>query len=592
MFKQITAYVSVFFFLLFVVFPPIVLAADPTPTPTPTSAPPATQSITTESNPDATVQTIKSFINSFDSFLGGFIFYTPDLFGDTITLKDGTTLAGLSHYRDMFFAISIPIVALITAFIAVRRIGDDRPDQLRKFLVRLLICAALFIVTPTVLSLTIQANNMLVTQIQNEDSYTTFINEYLDNVSTQIHAGAPPEQFGMPSFNFSIIGGIFKSLGTLFVQFFLFVITFLFFLVGFLFIAFQFVIRFAALLFLSVFFPVVIPFVLSEKTENITITYFRTWLSFLLHQPAFVLGYVLAISIFRSILEKNGASLGMLFFYTGFLFFLAGVNVMVGRIFADAWTAIATNVTATLASSSATKALIGNKDWNKGGLARSGASLAYQGGKFVGQKAGLISPDKTNNSGGNGFLNNGQTETPKRGESISSVAASKPTQETAVKLPPYSRELKDRGFEAKIENQKQGVVALSGEGYQYTDNKTNLTSIYPNRADAIADGIAEEKLKPVALNDTRFIDLSSFSKNNPNPHNANATMEAKKQGFPATHAHLTHTSSPDRVKNFLTLAQDRNQPLGIKGVVVKRFGNMDGKNTKERVVRLYTTEKL
>src|SRR5436309_3350733 len=83
----------------------------------------------------------------------------------------------------------------------------------------------------------------------------------------------------------------------------------LFFLIGFLFIAFQFVIRFAFLLFLSVLFPIAIPFAISEKTEGITNTYFKTWFMFLIHQPAFALGYVLAIGFLQAILKTNGASL-------------------------------------------------------------------------------------------------------------------------------------------------------------------------------------------------------------------------------------------------------------------------------------------
>lgn len=202
-------------------------------------------SINSGNNPDAPIESMKNFINGFSDMMGGFVFYTPDVFSSPITLKDGTELSGLQHFRDMFFDLSIPIVAIVVAFVALRRIGSDQPGFLKPFLMRLLICASLFIVTPTVLSLSIQANNLLVTQIQNQDTYGSFINEYLDKASTQVHQGQDPAQLGFFNFN---------SIASFLVQGFLFVITFLFFLAGFLFIGFQFVIRFASLLFLSVLF--------------------------------------------------------------------------------------------------------------------------------------------------------------------------------------------------------------------------------------------------------------------------------------------------------------------------------------------------
>ncbi len=540
-------------------------------------------SLNSGNNPDAPIQAVKSFINGFSDMLGGFVFYTPDVFSSPITLKDGTQLSGLQHFRDMFFALSIPIVAIIVSFVALRKISSDQPGFLKPFLMRLLIMASLFIITPTILSMSIQGNNLLVNQIQNQDTYGAFINEYLNKVSTQVHQGQDPSQFAFFNFN---------SIASFLVQGFLFVITFLFFLAGFLFIGFQFVIRFASLLFLSVLFPIVIPFVLSEKTEGIVHTYFRSWFTFLIHQAAFVLGYVLVIGLFRDMMQKNGASLGILFLYTGFLFFLGGVNVIVARIFGESWVALATNISAAVGNYETRAITVGKlNQFKQGFLGGQLQGVSGYLGRRLGTKmlpatvgGGVIAATRTkNNEGGNegGSTSGANSSVPKSSKISSSVSS------TPAKTPPYTAELNTKGLKATVENQKQGVVTVSGEGYQYTDKKSGLSSIYPTKSDALTDGVKEEKLQPIKLNDDRFIDLSSFGKNNPNPHNTYVTNEAKKKKLPASYAHLTHTSDPGRVNNFLTLAQERNEPLGIKGVIVKRFGS---KNQNERVIRMYTKE--
>src|SRR5205823_5166441 len=99
-----------------------------------------------------------------------------------------------------------------------------------------------------------------------------------------------------------------------------------FFLIGFLYIVFQAMIRFISLLFLSVKFPLVLTFALSERTENITNTFFKTWFTFLIQQPAFVLGFAIVSSILGSILTVHGGSMGTLFLFSGALIFLGGVN--------------------------------------------------------------------------------------------------------------------------------------------------------------------------------------------------------------------------------------------------------------------------
>ncbi len=303
--------------------------------PTPTSKPQVqyTNEFTVENQPSGVVTLLQDFIKGFDSFVGGFVFYTPNPLDKTITLQDKSEIPGVTKYRDMFYQIAIPVLAIIIAAIAVSKLGSDNTQELKNFAVRFVITIVLFITVPHALSYSIQANNLLVEKISTTQKFTGFLDDYFTKTQEKINQGESAEQYGIPSFDISLIGGIFKSFGKFIVQIFLFILTFLFLLMGFLYLGFQFVIRFAALLFLGVLYPIIIPFMLSEKTQPIVQTFFKSWLTFLIQQPAFVLGFAIATDIFTSILQSKGPSVGMLFFYTGFLFFLGGVNILVSRIF-------------------------------------------------------------------------------------------------------------------------------------------------------------------------------------------------------------------------------------------------------------------
>ncbi len=257
-----------------------------------------TNEFAVEDDSSTVISLLKNFVNGFDSLLGGFIFYTPDPLAETITLKDGATIPGVTRYRDTFYQIAIPILAIIISFIAITKIGSDNAYELKSFAIRLVMVVALFLTVPHVLSYSVQFNNLLIDKISDTQQFTGFLDDYFDKSQEKIDANESSEKFGIPSFDIALRGGIFKSLGKFIVQIFLFALTFLFLLCGFLYLGFQFVIRFSTLLFLGVLYPIVIPFALSEKTQGIVQTFFKTWFTFLIQQPAFVLGFSIVIDIF------------------------------------------------------------------------------------------------------------------------------------------------------------------------------------------------------------------------------------------------------------------------------------------------------
>jgi hypothetical protein len=449
----------------------------------------------------------------------------------------------------------------------------------------------LFVTVPHILSYSVQANNLLVNKITQTQSFTGFLDSYFDKTQEQIDQGEPSEQYGIPSFDISLTGGIFRSLGKFIVQVFLFALTFLFLLIGFLYIGFQFVIRFAGLLFLGAIFPIVIPFMLAERTQMIVYTFFKSWFTFLIMQPAFVLGFAIASDIFTSILNASGPSVGMLFFYTGFLFFLGGVNILTARIFGDTWTAFSTNMAAAVAYRGTTAPVTQRAGNFKRGLVGGNGSLSTA----MGQKIRNKWQKQTN--GEDKGPANGSGPSYRRSSGGYSQRAGRPSAMTGAaptgglygitvpdRRPQLSRGLAGRGMNVEVENYKQGVVSVSGEAYKFDDPKTGLSTLYPQRHDGIRDGVPDDQLEKVTLDGSRYIDMSAFSKDNPNPHNFNAMQEAKRQGKEINYGYVNQSSPPQKVKNFFELSGKRNSAYGIDGVIIKRQAN----DASGSVIRLYS----
>jgi len=561
--KQIV--VIVFILLAFLLQPPFLFAQA---TPQPQSPPTVeyTNEFSVKDEPSTIISLLQTFISGFDSILGGFIFYTPDPLGAEITLKDGSVIPGVTKYRDTFNQIAIPILAIIIAIIAISKIGSENTQQLKSFFVRLFIVIALFITVPPILSYSIQFNNLLVNKISETQKFTGFLEDYFTKSNEEIASGKnKPEVYGIPSFDISLKSGIFSSLGKFVVQLMLFALTFIFLICGFIFIGFQFVIRFASLLFLGVIYPLVLPFALWEKNEHIVFTYIKSWFTFLIEQPAFVLGFAIATDIFTSILKSQGPSVGVLFFYTGFLFFLGSVNVLIAKMFGDGWSAASNNLSAALSY----KTVMGSSPANR---MVKGIQNAYH--------AFPRKYTKTDTQLGGNSRNHSYSSS--IGSNQKYISSHKPVKADTV--PPFSHDLGYKGLSVASVNDKQGIVSVSGETYRFDDKKNGLVSFYPNRLEAIEDGIPEQKLEKVTLDNKQFIDLSSFNKNNPNPHNINAMEEAKRQGREINYAFISQSSPPIRVKRFLELTQNRNNALGVTGVIVQRQAN----NGSDPVIRIYS----
>jgi len=556
--RVVISLIFLFTLLTFLIQP---VFAQTAPSPQPDLDQPQQQaqsaSLTPKQNAIQTITTIKDFVTSADKLLGGFIFYTPDVFANTITLKDGTTLPGLSSYRNIFYTISIPLIALAVAYFALKRLSNDTPFALQSLIKRLVLVAIMFIVTPILLSYSIQANNLLVNQISSNQTFSTFITDFLNNEQQQINNGADPKQFGIPDSQPSILGVGAQSFWQFILQAALFLIALLFFLIGFLFIAFQFIIRFASLLFLSVLYPIAIPFAISEKTEGITNTYFKTWFMFLIHQPAFVLGYILAIGFLQAILKTNGASLGMIFFYSGFLFFLGGVSALVTHIFGTSWTAISANLQAAMVSAPIGKSL---GEFKRGAITGNASGVRSYTGKQVGDRIRAIRqkylPGGASLQGANALISAtaGASQTGRYvqrqnlsdypNQINSSDSKSQPVQKQTVSV------AQDRA--------QYQTVQVKQDGYSVTNKKTGMTTTYLSPSDAKADGYNSKQLNRTSI-DGNYVNWTSQP---------------------------TGKTSPAKVRELISTNRNTFDQEGIHGVITKS----PSRKTKENITRIYSKE--
>ena len=263
--------------------------------------------------------------------------------------------------------------------------------------------------------------------------------------------------------------------------------------------------------------------------------------------------------------------------------------MLVARLFGDSFMAMSNNMQALIATRAVTSPVTSAfRDFKRGLFGGSLASVAGQSirnGLDKGKKDKSKEGDGNDSTSGSGSAS---ADYKALGKLTNHQEYGDYSDAKGSAIPPFSKNIAGQGLTVAMENPKQGVVAVSGEAYKYEDKKSGLTSIYSNRTEAIQDGVPEDKLDKISLDKSRFIDMSSFSASNPNPHNYNAMQVAKKTGHDLGYAFINESAPPVKVKHFLDVAKARNDAYGIRGVIVKR----QGKDTSDQIIRMYAPNNL
>ncbi len=574
----------------------------------------ATQGADSTSNANLVISSVEGFIKNLDSLSGGFVYITSDIFPDTVKHTDGTKIKGHNAYRNIFYLLSVPVSGIIIFWFGGLGMASNQMQFLKQFIVRIAQYVFLLIFLVPLLSFSINTENLLTTSILSipqikEASFTSFINDYYTSVNQKIASGqATGESLAVPNPNFFDFMNSMVHVVTITL---FFVITLLAVVFGLLFIIMQFILRFISLLFLSLIFPIVTPFILSEKTEDIVNKYFKIWFTFLIHQPAFALGYVMVMVLVRSMLLNGGASISLLLLYTGALFFLGTVNILVAKIFADSWVALGASIEAAGIAGVGNRVIGGSakQAWkNRDKIFEQLGKLKPSGFNEVLSKRPPISPFATSvvaDEYGGGMLNQGaKAGNPFYGTNPSDTSSvppvgmvQQPIEEASIVssapqsyrglVGSFTREMKRNGFTTEIVDKKQGIVSAQGTGYSFYDKKNDLSYTYLSKKDAMATGVSESEIAETILPKRSYVDLSQFKKGE-NPFNATATRKAMSLGHDSNYAHVTRRSDGVTIKHHMEMNKEKFSELGINGVISKHWDNHNGRATQEttRIISL------
>lgn len=310
-----------------------------------------------ENNITSFKDSYKKVLETFDPIFLGFISKTPDVTGKSqefmggsifnvlsysdVVLSDGGRIDSSIKYSSKLMIIVIPSISLLLSiyvFTELLKEGDSKLP-IYQVMMRVVKTVILLIITPHILSLSIQGANLFSKFVMNNGGMLDFLKNFIDQISSD---SSPDNFLSNLFFGGTSFFGFLQSLPVL--------IPIMIIVILFIFLAFQFIIRFVQMYFLACIYPLAVLFEIHPKMGSVSRNYWKTWISLLIHQPFFILGYVLVQEMLLQML-KSGPSLVQIIMFVGLLLFLSGINVLVSKIFGDVFTSISQNVLAAAGTS-------------------------------------------------------------------------------------------------------------------------------------------------------------------------------------------------------------------------------------------------
>ena len=299
----------------------------------------------------------KKVLETFDPIFLGFISKTPDVTGKSqeylggsifnvlgysdVLLSDGGRIDSSIKYSSKLMIIVIPAISLLLSIYVFTELLKEGDSKLPMYqvIISVVKTVVLLIITPHILSLSIQGANLFSKFVMNNGGMLDFLKNFIDQISSD---PSPDNFLSNLFFGGTSFFGFLQSLPVL--------IPIMIIVILFIFLAFQFIIRFVQMYFLACIYPLAILFEVHPKMRSVSRNYWKTWISLLIHQPFFILGYVLVQEMLLQML-KSGPSLVQIIMFVGLLLFLSGINVLVSKIFGDVFTSISQNVLAAAGTS-------------------------------------------------------------------------------------------------------------------------------------------------------------------------------------------------------------------------------------------------
>jgi hypothetical protein len=493
------------------------------------------------------LEQIETSLKSISGVFDNFITLTPDPTGiATCTLEDGlfcyinktsdsyfelptktALLPSTKLISDKLLLLTIPLGIIFICLESLELIINKQGQRGMDMVKRLCLLLGLLLLTPYLLSLSILSINFLSHALLDNNSLTSFISHFAEQL------GNTPSQNVFEAFFRDILqaldpGGAnpFSYISALPVMLPLGLIFILL-----LFISFQFIIRFLALYFLSALYPIVLLALLYERSAFVIKNYLKIWLTFLVQQPVFILGFVLVKDILYSIFDK-GISFEALIIFVGMLIFLASINLFASRIWGDAYAVVAQNITAAVATNAIKSNLIDKP-------LQLGASL------FNKQYTGKPLQDVLKSQ-------QASKEQDKKGESGQAVK-------------PKSllfNDLSSRGYHVRDLN--DGRLSVSGQFFTNKQQQGDITKLYTGIKDAALDGNEISKLEKVNLNALKIQDPSNIRAIR--SYNSNLKNFAAENNGHLPQSGISYKSADNKIARNMNYAKQLNLGKGVQAI--------------------------
>lgn len=553
-------------------------------------------------------------VNLLKPVLDGFVGQTADVTGVSgmdkegrIEFTSGGKIKSSKTFYDKTYAVALLIAVLLVVSTAINLIVTSEQsysalDIIKTLVSRFLFTAFLLLAGRYLMSYSIQFINEMNKYFRGGDSLTQYLLNLSDSIRDHISENKGGNTF-VDGIKNILSFGTFNIINT--IKALPMILPIILILLLLLFISLQFIIRWIYLYFLSAIQPLTAVFHLYDKTSNINESFWKTWFTLLLHQPFFVLGYSMLQNLLIDNL-KSGPSFESILIFLATLLFLSGINVLVGRVFGDAWTATSANFQSLkanrLVSGGISKLTQPGRDFKKGlfgGFATNASSYA---GKLFGRKlnAGGYSQFESHGSkglattvGGSNYLgksiDRGSVRGASRGSS-KSLAGHKD-----LKNPLGSgnaKKLLDSGYSLNPVG-KSGVLEISG-GFFAKSNGDGTSTLYTSKQDAIDDGVKEPDIRQVSLDKGKLLDPSNYRAKE--SYNKQVSQIAKSNGMKSKDVHITRSSDPERVLKGMNLAKESNKAKNINGVIIERIGSnvpkADNPKDAKRQIQIHVYDDL
>ncbi|NJK70680.1 MAG: hypothetical protein HC932_00195 [Thermales bacterium] len=524
-----------------------------------------------------TLLQLKPVIKFFEPIFNDFLTQTPDITGntnkegDSYSIRFGNNQDTIKHSDSLSFPspkkftnlLKTSLFGLIWIIFMVRFLSvvvhPESKGNMYEIFIDFLKLSVLILSFEYMLSLSILFINLINKLVLGDASFSNFLIDVIDRINSG---------FGLEfkdyidtitgSFLNPLTGGAFSFLSVLPLY-----LGILGIIICLLIIILQMIFRFIYLYILFVLYPAILPFYFLPSTRGVFNSYTKIWTTNLIHQPVLLLGLSVVINFIEIYLSGGGGGLHLIYLVLGMFVALLSINVLVGKLWGDAYTAIGQNFQVGGVISSAIKGVSMTSKLSRMGSRR------FQPPRSPIKEGGNIS-----------------SKVAKGFSDVTRIKKQKMEHKDLVKqdASSFGSALKSSGLDVGVSpKQGRGILGVQGEMYVDKTAKGNIMEGFLSQQDAIDSGISKKNISKINSS-VPLLDTSNYKA----LQNYNLeTAKNQKRSGEGKNLHLTRSSTIDRITSSMELNKDYITNLGAGGIITARYPKNKGKNYPKQIVRTY-----